>query len=130
MEHELSDACEVEYFRSAWFLARKVAGTGVLKHKRFIGDLPPSFPSVYDWIRYVCLPGPDVGMQAKLIAPETPSQMSDDIKPFPGLLQTNSDTDSLETNLQYGGGPGQRIAQSLTIRACIGVKKQILMLIS
>ena len=129
----LQAALNNRHYRRAWFLARKIAGTGCIKKRRFFVDVPANSPNLEDWITSVCSSGPSGGLQAQLIATETCDNNT--VLPFADHLSrlaveypldvfssfrgNSSFILSLRGNSSFGGGRGSLHNVSGSVLMCI-----------
>eukprot|EP00930_Biecheleria_cincta_P105118 TRINITY_DN9766_c1_g1_i2.p1 TRINITY_DN9766_c1_g1~~TRINITY_DN9766_c1_g1_i2.p1 ORF type:complete len:1323 (-),score=80.85 TRINITY_DN9766_c1_g1_i2:275-4243(-) len=102
---QLYEALQRRQYRRAWYLARKIAGTGSIKHWRFYSDVSANTPRLHAWISSVCSSGPSGGLQAKLLSTETFANSS--VMPFDDSLRTWALNMPVDIFLSTGGGRGK-----------------------
>jgi hypothetical protein len=127
---QLQSAITAHDSRRSWYLARRIAGTGIGRGKRFLGHVSPAAPTAFAWTTHLRKSGPQGGSEALPLAWE---QRHDNVIPFKSVIPSLNTQSSCTCTTTSGGGRGslwrasssvphwilkQRETQSFPLSAC------------
>eukprot|EP00930_Biecheleria_cincta_P018173 TRINITY_DN14246_c0_g1_i1.p1 TRINITY_DN14246_c0_g1~~TRINITY_DN14246_c0_g1_i1.p1 ORF type:complete len:1411 (-),score=180.44 TRINITY_DN14246_c0_g1_i1:1000-5232(-) len=97
---QLNEAIAHNKSGEAWKISQKIAGTGLTRHRRFVGHVSPSAPSTQVWSQFLQKHGTLGGAQAKEIATE----IATETLPFADVLDHLAAEN--QSYVTIGGGRG------------------------